>query len=192
MHVFVCHSAQQSPSGKQGVPEGRRVLSGEMAQQGFLQPPCPVGSVALGTWLPLHSLWVDCASCWGGPHQSTGSRSWTGATFQPSFLPSSKQRLCFQAAAKNIKLMTGWDPSFPDSANSCCCFSAHQSVQNSSSKHPQTALWQLAAKSHAQTTCHPQKSLSANSQGHQQKLQAGFLAGLPACPPNNPPPSHSW
>lgn len=51
----------------------------------------------------------------------------TGAIFQPPFLPSSKQRLCFQAAAKNIRLMTGWDPSLPDSANSCCCFSAHQS-----------------------------------------------------------------
>jgi len=43
-------------------------------------------------------------------------------SFQPSFLPSSKQRLCFQAAAaKNTRLISGWDPSFPDSANSCCC-----------------------------------------------------------------------
>ena len=108
--------------------------------------------------------------------------------FNPDFFQA-QSRDCFQAAAKNIRLMTGWDPSLPDSANSCCCFSAHQSVQNSSSKHSQTALWQLAAKSHAQTTCYPQKSPSANSQGHQ--LQAGFLASLPACPPSNTSQPHT-
>ena len=87
MYTFVCHSAQQSPSGKQGVPEGRRVLSGEMAP-GFLQPPCPVGSVAPGTRLPLHSFWVARASCWGGLYHSAGSRSWDWCYF--STLISSK------------------------------------------------------------------------------------------------------
>lgn len=65
MRTSLCCSAQHSPSGKQGVPEGS-ALSGEMAQQLLLQPPWPAGSAAPGVWSPPPSLWVHCASCQGG------------------------------------------------------------------------------------------------------------------------------
>lgn len=103
--------------------------------------------------------------------------------FNPHFFSKkcSKQKLCFWAAAKTIRLMMGWDPSLPDSAASQ--LTSQSKTAAASTLRRLSGSW-LPNPMPRLPVVH--RNLSQLSQGHQQKLLAIFLDSLPACPLSNP------